>query len=161
MPRQGPGTKKTDTGQAWILTGTDFSRPARKALIQARTIAVERDLSLMILHVIDAPDLEEHARLADLPARELRDRLGRERLERLAAAAREIDDAHAATPVEIAVAWGHPFEEIVKKASEIGAVMIVLGTGGRSVDLERALFGSTAEKVLRAAPCPVLCVPAE
>jgi nucleotide-binding universal stress UspA family protein len=39
--------------------------------------------------------------------------------------------------------------------------LIVLGTAGRSADLERALFGSTAEKVLRSAPCPVLCVPTE
>jgi nucleotide-binding universal stress UspA family protein len=161
MKRHGSGQGKTDAGRAWILTGTDFSRPARKALIHARTLAVERDLSLMILHVIDAPDLEELARLADLSARELQDRLGQDRLDRLAAAAREITEGPAETPVEIAVAWGHPFEEIVKKASEIGAVLIVLGTGGRSVDLERALFGSTAEKVLRAAPCPVLCVPSE
>ena len=50
---------------------------------------------------------------------------------------------------------------ILKKASESGVSPIVLGTAGRSADLERALFGSTAERVLRSAPCPVLCVPAE
>ncbi len=50
---------------------------------------------------------------------------------------------------------------ILKHAIDLEADLIVLGTSGRSADLERALFGSTAEKVLRGAPCPVLCVPAE
>ncbi|MFN0119984.1 MAG: universal stress protein [Blastocatellia bacterium] len=38
--------------------------------------------------------------------------------------------------------------------------MIVLGTRGhRGGNLEELLFGSTAEKVLRATPIPVVCVP--
>jgi universal stress protein A len=63
--------------------------------------------------------------------------------------------------MEAVIAWGIPFEEILRKAADTSASLIVLGTMGRSADLERALFGSTAEKVLRSAPCPVLCVPTE
>ncbi len=46
-----------------------------------------------------------------------------------------------------------------KKAKEINADLIVLGTCGMEVDLNRLFFGSTAEKVVRMLPCPVLCVP--
>ncbi len=71
------------------------------------------------------------------------------------------DDGEGEVVLEPLIAWGRPFEEILKKAAEMPAVLIVLGTAGHSADLEKVLFGSTAEKVLRSAPCPVLCVPLE
>ena len=144
-----------------ILVGSDFSRPARQALEQALSLARERDAEVLVLHVIHAPDLEEVARVTEVPVKVVRERLGRERRERLAALVTEADDRPGETRIETMLAWGHPYEVILKTASESGVSLIVLGTSGRSADLERALFGSTAEKVLRAAPCPVLCVPTE
>src|SRR5262245_13269501 len=132
-----------------ILVGSDFSRPARHALVQALSLARERDAEVLVLHVVHAPDLEELARLAEIPERALRERLGRERRERLAALIAEVDDRPGDIPVETMLSWGHPYEVILKRASESGVSLIVLGTSGRSADLERALFGSTAEKVLR------------
>lgn len=49
---------------------------------------------------------------------------------------------------------GRPVEQICEVASEIQADLIVLSTHGRT-GWERALLGSTAEKILRHAPCPV------
>ena len=55
---------------------------------------------------------------------------------------------------------GKTFEEnAVKKAKEIEADLISMGSYGRTGQLEQILFGSTAEKVVRGAPCPVVCVP--
>ena len=54
---------------------------------------------------------------------------------------------------------GSPGAEIRAAAVEWGADLIVLGTHGRG-GLKRLLLGSTAESVLRHAPCPVLVVPA-
>ncbi len=144
----------------WILVGTDLSGASRKALVQARSLAREREVALLVLHVIDDQGLEEIARLAGLPEGDLRERLGRERRERLAALLAEVEDGGEVT-TERLIAWGRPFEEILKKAAGMSVGLIVLGTAGHSADLERALFGSTAEKVLRNAPCPVLCVPSE
>ena len=144
-----------------ILVGTDFSRPAKQALVQAFSLARERDAGVLVLHVVHAPELEELARLAEIPDRTLRDRLGRERRERLAEQIKEVDERPGEVPVEIVIDWGRPYEVILKRASGARVSLIVLGTAGRSADLERALFGSTAEKVLRSAPCPVLCVPTE
>ena len=52
---------------------------------------------------------------------------------------------------------GTPYNEIVKEAAVGNFDMIIIGTHGRT-GLEHVLFGSTAEKVVRKAPCPVLTV---
>jgi len=144
-----------------ILVGTDFSRPARHALVRARSLAREYECPLFVLHVIEARDVEELARLAGVPEPTLRERLEGERRLRLETHLPEVSGGGTVGRVESIVVWGHPFEEILKKAMDLGVGLIVLGTAGHTADLERALFGSTAEKVLRAAPCPVLCVPSE
>jgi len=52
---------------------------------------------------------------------------------------------------------GPPAEEIVKRATELGVSLILMTTHGRS-GLGQIVFGSTADAVLRHAPCPVLLV---
>ena len=55
---------------------------------------------------------------------------------------------------------GKPFAEILRVALDLDFQMMVLGIhGSRKGSFEQLLFGSTAEKVLRAARIPVLCVP--
>lgn len=144
-----------------ILVGSDFSRPARQALRQALSLAREGDAGLMVLHVIHAPDLEELAMLAGVTGAALRERLVKERRERLAELVTDAQEDGEEIPIETVIGWGHPYEVILRKASDAAVSLIVLGTAGPSADMERALFGSTAEKVLRSAVCPVLCVPGE
>jgi len=52
---------------------------------------------------------------------------------------------------------GKPSEEILDLATEVGADLILVGTHGHS-GLERLVVGSTAERVVRHAGCPVLVV---
>jgi nucleotide-binding universal stress UspA family protein len=59
--------------------------------------------------------------------------------------------------VEKMVVRGVPFVEIIKTAKSKNADMIVIGTHGRT-GIDHMLFGSTAEKVVRKSPCPVLTV---
>jgi len=59
---------------------------------------------------------------------------------------------------QVTLRSGHPVEVIVKEASEWSADLIAMPTAGH-VNLGDALSGSTAEQVLRRAPCPVLAVP--
>ncbi len=58
---------------------------------------------------------------------------------------------HASLQIRV----GRPHSQICELASEIQADLIVLSTHGRT-GWERALLGSTAERVIRHAPCPVL-----
>lgn len=59
--------------------------------------------------------------------------------------------------VETIIKTGKPFIEIIDTASEIDADIIIIATHGHT-GVEHILFGSTAEKVVRKAPCPVLTI---
>jgi nucleotide-binding universal stress UspA family protein len=59
--------------------------------------------------------------------------------------------------VESGVAVGAPADKIVEAAKKEKANLIIMGTHGRK-GIERTLFGSVADKVVRDAPCPVLCI---
>jgi hypothetical protein len=60
-------------------------------------------------------------------------------------------------PLETAVPCGRPFEAILQVAQAKKVNLIVLGSHGRT-GLRRLLLGSTAERVIGQAPCPVLVV---
>ena len=63
--------------------------------------------------------------------------------------------------VESMVVVGLPFQEIAVVARDLAVDLVVMGgygRGGRG-PIEKVFFGSTAEKVVRLLPCPVLCVP--
>jgi nucleotide-binding universal stress UspA family protein len=61
-------------------------------------------------------------------------------------------------PITTALAEGVPYETINRLASELKADLIVINLQGKGM-LERALLGSTAERVIRTATVPVLSLP--
>jgi len=67
--------------------------------------------------------------------------------------------AHKEIPGDIKVhpivKTGKPFIEIIETASEENIDLIIIASHGHT-GVEHLLFGSTAEKVVRKAPCPVL-----
>jgi len=82
-----------------------------------------------------------------------------------AAAERTVEDAlrrtvaelHTTAPVETVVRRGSPADEIVRCAAEGGATLLVMGSRGWGA-MHAVLLGSVSERVLHAAPCPVLIV---
>jgi nucleotide-binding universal stress UspA family protein len=60
-------------------------------------------------------------------------------------------------PVTGRVGTGYAAEEILEAAQTEGVDMIVIGTHGRK-GIDRILFGSVAEKVVKSAACPVLTI---
>ncbi|HEY6120400.1 MAG TPA: universal stress protein, partial [Pyrinomonadaceae bacterium] len=59
------------------------------------------------------------------------------------------------------ISEGRPYEEIVRLAVEKDADLIVIGTNVHASLFGGApVLGSEIERVVRNAPCPVLCVPA-
>ena len=75
------------------------------------------------------------------------------KIERLA----EALDARHSCMIGALTATGKPFLEIIRIAKRENMDLIVMGTHGRT-GLPHMLIGSTAEKVVRMAPCPVLTV---
>ena len=139
-----------------MLVPVDFSECSLNAVRVAVGIAAP-DGDLTLLHVIDERFVNDGVAAGLGASDEITGRL------------RERADADFATllegletgevSVERMVVIGVPFVEILKITRDLDLPMIVMGTRGRSVPPEEVLFGSTAEKVLRGARVPVLCVP--
>ncbi len=140
-----------------ILVPVDFSPNAQRAFEYAMSL-LEPDGEIYLLHVIDS---EFVARLSEEGFGETEaatTRLRQKAEARLQELARE--HAAAGLHLETMVVIGKPFAEILRVAADLDFSLIVLGTRGhRGGSLEELLFGSTAEKVLRATPIPVVCVP--
>ena len=58
---------------------------------------------------------------------------------------------------KVKVSIGNPAEEIIKYINSERISIVVIGTHGRS-GLDRSIFGSVADRVLRFSPVPVLCI---
>lgn len=135
-----------------ILVPTDFSRNSGKALEYALFFAASKGTVLHLFHAVDSRVLE----VADFggAVRESLLEGARKEMEAFAAAA-----AGRGVEVQGRVSEGFaaPFVAIVEEARRLGVELICMGTHGRT-GLKHALLGSTAEKVVRKAPCPVLTV---
>jgi nucleotide-binding universal stress UspA family protein len=138
-----------------ILVPVDFSQHAEKALKYGIALAENFEASLHVLHVMDQPVQPTHYQLGDnlltmlQPDLESRTReVLQQLLERLAPKELEYSTDYV---------FGRAYAEIVSYAKQIDADLIVLGTHGLS-GLQQFFLGSTAAKVVRHAPCPVLTV---
>jgi nucleotide-binding universal stress UspA family protein len=133
-----------------ILHPTDFSDRARVAFGVACSLARDHRAKVIALHVVPLPIAWGEVPPAPAPSAEDFDREWNEYL-------LSRDSAELGVSVERMMAEGAAEEEIVRVAGELHCDLIVLGTHGRT-GLSRLLMGSTAEHVLRTAPCPVLTV---
>lgn len=135
-----------------ILLATDFSSWARRAEDYACFLASSWHATLTVMSVLEfAPGMDR-----DYPVNHqyLTDRM-KEAAERLTDCKQRV--ALRGISVSTRIATGLPSEEIVAAARAVDADLIVLGTRGKS-GLAHVLLGSTAERVIRTAPCPVLAV---
>jgi len=138
-----------------ILCAVDFSDVSRRALHYATSVASWYGAHLYLLHVIAEPVPPTRPLLAPIPALitdEVRSQIGAA----LHDWASESDLPESR--VSDVVKMGVPASLILDHASTIGADLIVLGTHGRS-GFQQFLLGSTAERVVSRASCPVLTIP--
>ncbi|MCL4839414.1 MAG: universal stress protein [Thermoanaerobaculia bacterium] len=141
---------------AHLLVPTDFSDDAEMAVAAALELVAPggRELRLTLLHAYYLPI--EYTAYGTIPTspRYLEDVAGaaegrlKEVAERL---------ARPGLTVETRATEGFPPEAVLTAARELGVDLIAMGTRGRT-GLEHLLLGSTAERVVQRAPCPVLTV---
>jgi nucleotide-binding universal stress UspA family protein len=138
-----------------ILYATDFSESSDHAFEYAYSLAKSFDARLVILHVINEPvdlrgfyvphisfdKLEEEI---EQGAQKLMEQFERKYLGEY-------------NNFDSIVAPGIPYDEIIRRAEAENAELIVMGTHGRT-GLDHVLFGSTAEKVVRKSPVPVMTI---
>ncbi len=163
-----------------ILVGCDFSLDSRLAFDYALSLAQEFQTQLYLAHVADPPvipielmasdplmphdsgvltqtatnyrsqghtSMEDDLKKRDAGFRQIETRL----LEMVPEESR-----NWCIPVTV-VLEGQPYQELIDYAEKINADMIVLGIKGHSL-LEKFLVGSTTDRVISRASCPVLAV---
>lgn len=132
-----------------LLCPVDFSRSSLAALQFAFSIAQEAGARLTLLGVFEWGDAPKHPG----DTTEFRGRWEAETLRELNALVPP--DVRNWCTVEAAAAFGRAADQILTLAAADRADLIVMGVQGRTA-LDMALFGSTANQVVRLASCPVL-----
>lgn len=143
-----------------ILIAIDFSENSTYAFDCALMLARQFNAKLTVMHVINEPidlrgfyvphiSFEQLEKEIEVGAADMMEKFCREKMG---------DYGNYAT----SIVTGIPCEEIISMARKIDASLIVVGTHGRT-GLDHIIFGSTAERVVRNSPCPVLSIrlPAE
>jgi nucleotide-binding universal stress UspA family protein len=140
-----------------VLVPTDFSANSLRA-IDFAIAAAEPDGEVCLLHVIDSDFISRVSDEGFSETESTTTRMRRRAEERM----REIIQTYPEPRprMESMVVIGRPFTEILRVAADLDFEMLVMGIHGmRGETIEDLLFGTTAEKVLRAVRIPVVCVP--
>lgn len=141
---------------ASVLCAVDFSKDSERALGYAASLAQHDHGRLTLMHVV------ERLPVGYDPMTGGGFDMDRFYTTMTAAARQQLDDYAAPikaqmTAVETVLGEGKAYKEILHEASLRGADLIVVGVHGRNA-LDRLVFGSTTEHLIRRARCPVLAV---
>jgi nucleotide-binding universal stress UspA family protein len=148
-PHSGPYTT--------VIVGVDFSETSRRAVEQAAAVATRDSATLYVIHAYSAPwkksTIKKSASAADLDVRYRGMLLARleEFCKPLGAQMTYLKPRYQLVEHD---SHGHGIGQF---ASQIGADLVVVGKRGKT-NLRDILLGSTAERVLRDAPCSILAV---
>lgn len=137
-----------------ILVPLDFSDHSMKALHYAAAFAGQFGANLTLLHVVQpiAYPAEPGYSALEVPV-VIEETLRKDAAAKLSALGGELQEIN----VKSLVRTGQPYYEITTAARELGVDLIIIATHGYT-GLKHAFLGSTAERVVRHAPCPVLTV---
>jgi nucleotide-binding universal stress UspA family protein len=138
-----------------ILVPTDFSEHSLRALDYAVEIAEKFASELKLLYVIEPLLQAADVSWSSVNFEQLNKSHQQSAEEQLATITEE--RIPKTVTFETKIVFGKPFVEIVKEAKANNSDLIVMATHGRGA-VAHLLMGSTAEKVVRKAPCPVLTV---
>lgn len=138
-----------------ILVPLDFSDNSRKALRYAIALARQFGARITLLHVVEPLIYPADSGFVPVEAHAWEGNLLKETKARLDALVREEMPSDLA--VETAVVTGNAFMEVAEVAREKKVDLLVITTHGYT-GLKHLVLGSTAERVVRYAPCPVMVV---
>lgn len=138
-----------------ILVPVDFSNNSTKILNSSLDVAAKFNAGLEIVYVVQSFDDYSGFFVPHMPISQFEEEMVQSAEKKMESFLHENMDEkveHSST-----VLSGDVAEEIVAYAQKTGAGMIIMGTHGYK-GLEKILFGSVAEKVVKTAPCPVLTI---
>lgn len=139
-----------------ILVPTDFSETSAEAAEYALKLARLNKARVYVIHAIDTSDESAGFYLPHLSY----EKLNKEMKEAASVMLADFCAKHLKgfKNLEMRVLIGEPYKEILKAIKGFKIDLAVMGTMGRS-GIDRLLFGSTTERVMKKAVCPLLVVP--
>ena len=136
-----------------ILVPTDFSESSNSAYKYALRLAQQFCVELHVIHVLDSVLSQQFAELPE--ARAFSDKELASAKKKLRVWANSV--AAMGVTANMVLRNGVPSHEIVEAAKDLDVDLIVIASHGHT-GWKHFCIGSTAERVVRAAPCPVLVV---
>jgi universal stress protein A len=138
-----------------ILVPVDFSGESKNALLYASGFARQFGASITLLHLVEPIVYPSDVGYGPVVVQIPNNRAIKKAKARLSGLGKNQVDGKLLA--EMAVLTGSPWFEITEAAKALEIDLIVIGTHGYT-GLDHVLMGSTAEKVVRHAPCPVFAV---
>ena len=138
-----------------ILVPVDFSENSAKLLQSALFFADTFGAKLSIVFVMQSFDDYSGFFVPHMPISQLEEEMtqsAEKKMKSFIAENIQGDVAHGAKVLN-----GDIAEEIIKFAADEAVDLIIMGTHGYK-GLEKVLFGSVADKIVKTAPCPVLTI---
>jgi nucleotide-binding universal stress UspA family protein len=152
-------TDESDHAYNKILVPIDFSEHSKRTVSYAIKTASRHQATIYLLHVFQIPDyvVTPYARrrqnCAEVQSQvDIAEQEARETLQDFA-----VELSKKGINVQPYLRVGYPFDEIVLMANHFNVDLIIIGSHGRGA-ISRLLLGSTAERVIEHALCPVLVV---
>jgi len=140
-----------------IMVACDFSEYSKTALKCAAVLAENLKADLIIAHVINQRDVDAVQKVtaysAGISVEEFIKNQIENRSRRIDELIEEISFTHL--PVKKIIKIGIPFYELIEAVKDEDADLVVMGPKGRS-NIKGILFGTTAEKMFRHCPAPLL-----
>jgi nucleotide-binding universal stress UspA family protein len=142
-----------------IMVACDFSEYSKQSLKYAAELAEDLKAEIIITHIINERDVNSIRMAAMYNGSISEDKFIQDKMEsrltRIDELIKEISAGHL--PVKKVIKVGIPFRELIQTVRDEGADLVVMGPKGRS-NIEDILFGSTAEKMFRHCPVPLLSI---
>lgn len=148
--------RKENTNMRNILFPTDFSGASIHAASYALSLAKAYKAKLHVVHVVDTSDEASGFYLPHLSYEKLDKELRESALTMLEEFCSLRFKGYK--NIECRLLAGVPYKEILKLVKNIEMDLVVMGTFGKA-GIDRFFFGSTTERVMRKATCPVFVVP--
>ena len=136
-----------------ILVPIDFSDYSKNALRYAVQFAKQFKAKMYLIYVVEPMIYPADFSMGQVAIPSMDSDLQNRADEELKSLAKNFIESSIKS--ETIIRTGKPFVEINETAKEVDADLIIMATHGHT-GVEHLLFGSTAEKVVRKAPCPVL-----
>jgi nucleotide-binding universal stress UspA family protein len=147
----GEAAKRDGAGR--ILLATDFSEASRLGVVEGARLARALGVGAVLVHAVEdrlPPLIDERTRSQVLEQHRGRaDEVARQWAEELC----------PGLDVEVNVGQGDP-ANVIRGVAELDSVQMIVVTSRGHSAIGGMLLGSTADRLVRHAPCPVLVVPA-